>query len=114
MNSGCFRSSLIPVHWSNSTEILELLNSLYVKNYNAETWFYELLTYVIFLIQESTSNTYTLSPPIDFPQFLNSKIVIIVEKIYQAMIVSIRDNINTSDEMLGYYEDMLLFECTCS
>lgn len=113
MDGLCFRSSLIPVHWSKSPEILSLLNSLHTQNYDTETWFYELLTYVIFLIRESTSGKYTSSTP-EVPQFLNSKIISIMEKIYQSMINSIKNNIETDDETLENFEDMLLFECTCS
>ena len=109
----CFRSSLIPAHWSKSTEIIGLLNSLHMRHYDSEGWFYELLTYMIILIQESTSGIYTQSE-INYPQFLNRKIIKIVEKIYQSMIKSIRDNIGTDDETLENYEDMLLFECTNS
>jgi len=110
-----FHSSLIPVHWTMSDEILEMLISVYERN-QTESWYAELLTYMIILISDSTdskSNSRRSHRNVritTMPTFINMKIFNIVEKIYKNTISMIRDNMELDDQIWSDYEDMLIFE----
>lgn len=109
MDSECFHSSLIPIHWSKSAEIFQLIDSVHNRNHDNDTWFFELLTYMMILIQESTTRiNRSISPIIEYPN-LKPTVMIILEKIYRSMISSMK-NEDVDDDTWLDYENMLLFE----
>jgi hypothetical protein len=108
----CFHSSFIPAHWSKSNEIFTLIASVRDKNHDKETWFYELLTYMMILIHESTTNIRRTPQILEYP-ILKSKVIIILEKIYQSMISSMKNDDVDDDQWIDY-ENMLSFELSHS
>lgn len=112
MNGRCFHSSYVPSHWSKSPEIFGLLNTVHLGNYEIDTWFSELLTYMLILIHESTTGANRTPVDINYPIFVKSKIICIIEKIYESMKISLMNDTEITDETWDDYEDMLLFELT--